>query len=329
MILNDECPANAPPMTKEEAQGLSSSFVIGGALASPAGGDPHSSLHKSFAQCHAITSNAGSTFPIAFRLLSPSRRRAMDSLYAYMRVTDDLADEPSAAEDKKRKLAAWRTSLTAALQGAFTHPIHPALVDTVRRYRILPQFLFDAIDGMETDIGAVRMASFAELYPYCYRVASAVGLACVRVWGAQPGVTDADTDPPAEALGIAFQLTNILRDLGEDLARDRVYLPADELTQFDCPPAHWRDPAYADRFRTLMQFQVARARDYYRRGAALASLLSSDGRAIYHVMCGAYRGLLDEIERSRYDVFTRRVRLPRWRKVAVCASGWLVKWGLL
>lgn len=285
-------------------------------------------LQSSIAICHAITSAANSSFPAAFRLLAPARRRAMDALYAYMRVTDDLADEPGEVEQKRAKLAAWRASLTAALAGAFTHPIHPALVDTVRRFDVPPRFLFDAIDGMETDVGAVRVATFAELYPYCYRVASAVGLACVRIWGARPGASYDDTDPPAEAAGIAFQLTNILRDLGEDLARDRVYLPADELARFDCPPEKWRDPASADRFRALMRFQVARARDYYRRAAALVPLLSPDGRAIFHVMCGAYGRLLDEIERADYDVFARRVRVPKWRKLAVCASGWLVKWGL-
>jgi 15-cis-phytoene synthase len=253
----------------------------------------------------------------------------MDALYAYMRVTDDLADEPSTVEETRAKLAAWRASLSAALAGEFTHPIHPALADTVRRFDVPPRFLFDAIDGMETDVGPVRMATFAELYPYCYRVASAVGLACVRIWGTRPGVTHDDTDPPAEAAGIAFQLTNILRDLGEDYARDRVYLPADELARFDCPPEKWRDPAFADRFRALMRFQVARARDYYRRGSALVPLLSRDGRAIFHVMSGAYGRLLDEIERADYDVFARRVRVSKWRKVAVCASGWLVKWGWL
>lgn len=252
----------------------------------------------------------------------------MDALYAYMRVTDDLADEAGEIEEKRRKLAAWRAGLTAALGGAYSHPVHPALVDTVRRYAVPSRFLFDAIDGMETDLEPVRMASFAELYPYCYRVASAVGLACVRVWGTRPGVTDADTDPPAEAAGIAFQLTNILRDLGEDLARGRVYLPADELERFDCPPERWRDPAFADRFRDLMRFQVARARDYYRKGAALAPLLTADGRAIFHVMCGAYSRLLTEIELRDYDVFTRRVRVPKWRKTAAYAAGWLVKWGL-
>jgi|SRR5579883_225622 len=288
-----------------------------------------SSLRTSFAACHTITTNAHSSFPAAFCLLSPARRHAMDALYAYMRVTDDIADESGEPAEKRCKLTAWRASLTAALAGEFSHPIHPALVDTVRRFRIPTRFLFDAIDGMETDVGPVRMQSFAELYRYCYRVASAVGLACVRVWGTRPGVTYTDTDPPAEAAGIAFQLTNILRDLGEDLSRDRVYLPADELQQFGAPPESWRDPAAAERFHVLMQFQVARARDYYRRGAALVPLLSHDGRAIFHVMCGAYRRLLDEIERRAYDVFTCRVRVARWRKVAVCTSGWLVKWGLL
>jgi len=253
----------------------------------------------------------------------------MNALYAYMRVTDDLADEAGEPDQKRRKLAAWRAGLRAALAGEFTHPIHPALVETVQRYAIPTRFLFDAIDGMETDTGPVRMQSFAQLYPYCYRVASAVGLACVRIWGARPGVTDSDTDPPAEAAGIAFQLTNILRDLAEDYTRDRVYLPADELARFGCPPDRWRDSDASETFCDLMQFQVARARDYYRQGAALLPMLSTEGRAIFHVMHGTYRRLLDEIERCDYDVFTRRVRVPKWRKVAVCASGYLVKWGLL
>ncbi len=126
----------------------------------------HSSLvtHHSFEICHAITTAANSSFPVAFRLLSPARRRAMDALYAYMRVTDDIADEPAPPEETRRALAAWRAGLTAALAGAFTHPIHPALVEAVRRYAIPSRFLFDAIDGMETDAGPVRMATFADLY---------------------------------------------------------------------------------------------------------------------------------------------------------------------
>jgi phytoene synthase len=285
-------------------------------------------LQSSFASCHAITSAANSSFPVAFRLLPPARRRAMDALYAYMRVTDDIADGPGEPAEKLRKLAAWRAGLSAALAGEFSHPFHPALSDTVRRFGVPPRFLFDAIDGMEADVGPVRMASFAELYPYCYRVASAVGLACVRVWGLRAGATGAEADPPAEAAGIAFQLTNVLRDLGEDYARDRVYLPADELARFGCPPERWRDPALAAQFRELMRSQVARARDYYRKGAALAPLLTRDGRAIFQLMSGTYARLLDEIEARGYDVFTRRVRVPGWRKAAACATGWLVKWGV-
>lgn len=288
---------------------------------------PH--LRASFAACRAITAAANSSFPLAFRLLSPAKRRAMNALYAYMRVTDDLADEPAAADAKRAKLAAWRTGLRAALAGAWTHPVHPALVATVRRYNIPPQYLFDAIDGMETDTGPVRMGTFAELYPYCYRVASAVGLACVRIWGARPGATYSDTDGPAEAVGIAFQLTNILRDLAEDHERERVYLPADELARFGCPPERWGAPGAGADFRAMMRFQVERARDYYRRGAALLPLLSADGRAIFHVMCGTYRALLDEIERSGYDVLARRVRVPKWRKALTYGSGYFVKWNML
>lgn len=250
----------------------------------------------------------------------------MFALYAYMRVTDDLADEPAPPGQKRLALADWRARLAAALEGRFTHPVHAALCDTVARFGVPARYLFDAIDGMDTDAGPVRMAAFAELYPYCYRVASAVGLACVHIWGVRPGATFAEANPPAEAAGIAFQLTNILRDLREDRARDRVYLPADELARFGCPPEEWADPA-RESFRALMRFQVARAREYYRRGAALVPLLSTEGRAIFRVMHGTYQGLLDEIERRGYDVFSGRVRVPKWRKLLACGSGYLVKWG--
>ncbi|MCS6864023.1 MAG: phytoene/squalene synthase family protein [Gemmataceae bacterium] len=285
-------------------------------------------VRQSFRYCRAVTAAAGSSFPLAFRLLPAAKRSAMEALYAYMRISDDLADQPGELEQRRQKLAAWRASLTAAIAGHFTHPIHAALIDTVHRFTIPPQYLYDTLDGMETDLGPVRMANFPELYRYCYRVASAVGLACVRIWGTRRGVTAADVEPPAEAAGIAFQLTNILRDLGDDLSRDRVYLPADELDHFACGPERWRDPSCANRFRALMQFQVARARAYYRRSQALLPLLTTDGRAIFHVMAGAYRRLLDEIERRHYDVFTHRVRLPAWRKAAVYLAGCCIKSGL-
>ena len=278
---------------------------------------------SSFLACARITHQANSSFPVAFRLLPRAKRRAMDALYAFMRVTDDLADEPGEPAAKRARLADWRAALDASRGGTFAHPVFPALAHTVRTFDIPPRYLHDVIDGVGADIEPVRFASFAELYPYCYRVASAVGLACVRVWGARDGVTPADALAPAEAAGIAFQLTNILRDLGEDVARGRVYLPADELAHFRCPPEEWRTPA----FRELMRFQIDRARDYYRRGAALGRLLCPDGAAIFGVMSGTYRALLDEIEARGYDVFTHRCRVPKWRKGIALARGWSTKWG--
>jgi 15-cis-phytoene synthase len=149
----------------------------------------------------------------------------------------------------------------------------------------------------------------------------------VRIWGLRHGARFEETDGPAEAAGIAFQLTNILRDLGEDFARGRVYLPADELKRAACPPETWRDAEAAGRFSALMRFQAARAREYYRRAAGLGGLLSADGRGIFHVMAGTYRRLLEEIERSGFDVLARRIRVPGWRKGWILLGGWAARWG--
>jgi phytoene synthase len=282
-------------------------------------------LPSSIRHCRLVTRRANSSFPLAFRLLPPVKRRAMDALYAFMRVTDDLADEPGQVEAKRRSLAEWRAGLTAALGDRFTHPIFPALTDTVRRFAIPERFLLDVIDGVESDLEPIRFTTFAELYPYCYRVASAVGLACLRVWGLRPGIRWAEADAPAEAAGVAFQLTNILRDVGEDLTRGRVYLPEDELAAFKCPAGSWRQDPGA--FAALVRFQADRARQFYRRAEPLDRLLSNDGRAIFRVMCGTYRRLLAEVERVGAGVLDRRVRVPRWRKVAVLLGGWAAKWG--
>ena len=281
-------------------------------------------LADSFAACRTITARANSSFPFAFRLLARPQRRAMNALYAFLRVTDDLADEPGETNAKRATLSAWRAGLSAALDGRCTHAVHPALADTVHRYDIPPQFLFDVLDGVESDLEPTRFRTFAELYPYCYRVASAVGLACVRIWGLRPGATLEEVDVPAEAAGIAFQLTNILRDLGEDLARGRLYLPLDELA--DCPPELWRDPASAPKVRELIRFQAARARDFYRRSEALNSLLSPAGRGIFGVMSGSYWQLLEEVYRAGPEVLARRVRVPRWRKGLILLRGWAARW---
>jgi phytoene synthase len=272
----------------------------------------------SFAHCRRVTRSAKSSFPLAFGFLPPPKRRAMDALYAYFRLTDDLADGPHASREA---LAEWRARTRAALDGQFTHPIHAALHHTARTFAIPGEELEAVIDGAETDLDPVRFASFSpDLETYCYRVAGVVGRACVRVWGFRGNALDLAVDS-----GTAFQLTNILRDLGEDRARGRVYLPSDELARFGTPPETWhsRSPA----FREMMAFQVARTRDYYRRAEPLSELLTPEGRAVFAVMTGVYRRLLDEIERREFDVFAERIRLGKWAKARVFLGGWPVKWG--
>ncbi len=275
--------------------------------------------HSSLAYCYRLTRRARSSFPLAFRLLPRPKRDATTALYAFLRVTDDLADEPGDPAAKRAALASWRARLDDALNGEFTHRVHAALADAVTCYGIPPQYLHDVLDGVESDLEPIPFATFSDLDAYCYRVASAVGLACVHIWGG--GTTEA-----AEAAGVAFQLTNILRDLGEDLDRGRVYLPQDELKRFGCPPETWRDRGPA--FREMMRFQVGRARGYYELARPLESLLSTEGRAVYRMMAGVYRRLLDEIERRDYDVFTTRVRVGRLVKVRLLAVAWAVRWGL-
>ncbi len=278
--------------------------------------------------CRRVTRRAGSSFPLAFRVLPRPKRDAMLALYAYFRLTDDLADGPGELAGKRERLARWRADLAAALPtGVGTHRVHPALAAAVTTFGVPARHLFDVLDGVEMDLEPVAFRSFTDLYPYCYRVASAVGLACVPVWGLKPGRESAAL-APAEAAGVAFQLTNILRDVAEDQSRGRVYLPADDLARFDLSPANWQTTGKRSAFRAMMHHQTTRARDYYDRGRELDALLTPDGRAIFSAMTRLYRGLLDRIAAADYDVFAGRVRVPAGVKLAAVARAWPVRWGL-
>lgn len=274
---------------------------------------PPLSAQSSQRYCHRLTRRSRSSFRFAFRTLPKEKRDGMAALYAYMRATDDLADGDGSPEVKRSALAAWRVRLLAALDGKYSHRLHAALHHTVRGFDIPPEFLTAVITGCETDLEPVRFGCFDELRTYCHRVASVVGLACVRIWGLTPGATFAEADPPAIAAGYAFQLTNVLRDLKEDFERGRVYLPADELVRFGCPPESW--PERGENFRAMMRFQYERAEGYFREAEGLGPLLSRDGRRIFRLMCAAYRQLLGRIAAADFDVFTNRVRLSRWAKL--------------
>lgn len=280
--------------------------------------EPKRIVHRSsFDACRAITAKADSSFPLAFRLLPARQRRGMDALYAWLRTIDDIADGSSSSDDKRTALAAWRRQLNTTHEGndgscpnLVNGEIAPALHATIQHFHIPVACLEDVLDGVESDLEPHVIESFDQLERYCRRVASAVGLACLSIWG----VHDSAAQVPAIDAGIAFQLTNILRDLAEDRRNGRVYLPREELRRFDCEPESW---SASPEFQQMMAFQIDRARDYYRRGAALQRWLPRRPRAMFATMNGVYQAVLETIARQPAAVLTRRIRVSRLRKARI------------
>jgi phytoene synthase len=283
------------------------------------------SLSSSYTWCERLARQQAGNFYHAFRLLPAPLRRAMCALYAFMRVADDLTDGPQEIADKRLALAEWRQQFEDALAGVYAHPLHPAFHHTVKHYGIPRRYLEDVLDGVGMDLDTDHYDTFTDLYRYCYRVASAVGLACIHIWGFR----NEQALAYAESAGIALQLTNILRDLAEDAARGRVYLPRQDLERFGYSAEELRQGCYDDRFRALMHFQVERARGYYEAAAPLAELLDADGQTVFLVILRTYRGLLEAIVQRDYDVFKDRVRLSRWRKLWLAAQVLPLRWGWL
>lgn len=280
-------------------------------------------IQSSYTWCEALAQRVARHFYPAFRILPPPQRRAMCALYAFLRVTDDLADEPGELNDKRNAIRSWRRALEDSLSGMCSHPVHAALCDTVARYSIPSQYLEDVLDGVETDLGPVQIETFPQLYDYCYHVASAVGLACIHIWG----FSHDDAKKPAEAAGIALQLTNILRDLAEDRAAGRVYLPTEDLERFGCSVEVLGRVDFPP-YRELMAFEIERARSYYTAAEALGPYLNRLGRGVFRMVLTTYRGILDEIERRKYDVVSSPIRLRRWTKFRLALQTLPVRWGL-
>lgn len=281
-------------------------------------------LARSYAYCEKLARREAGNFYPAFRLLPAPQRRAMCALYAFLRIADDIGDGAGSYGEKAEQLDAWQQALEQALAGVDSHPLHPALRHAVGKYGIPCEYLTAVLDGIRMDLAPVRYNTFDELYPYCYRVASAVGLACIHIWG----FSDDRAKRYAESAGIAFQLTNILRDLGEDAARQRVYLPRCDLEQFGYPIEQLMRGERTAAFRAMMRFQVERANRYYDEALHLTPLLSATGQAVFLMLLRTYRGLLDEIARRDFDVFTTRVSLSRWWKLGILLRTLPVRWGL-
>ena len=265
-------------------------------------------LEESYAWCRQVARTRARNFYYSFVLLSGEQCRAMSAVYAFMRHCDDLSDEPGA---NMASLQAWRQALVEALQGRCQgHPILPAFHDTVSRYGIPARYFHEMIEGVASDLEPRRFATFDELYRYCYQVASTAGLATIHILG----FDSPEALPLAEKCGIAFQLTNILRDIREDAGRGRIYLPAEDLTRCGVLEQDIRAGMRTPEFIDLMDFEAARAREYYKAARPLVKLVHPRGRASLRALIAIYSRLLDRIERTNYDVFSRRISLSGWQK---------------
>ncbi|MBI3322292.1 MAG: presqualene diphosphate synthase HpnD [Candidatus Omnitrophica bacterium] len=272
----------------------------------------------SFKYCRWLTGRSGSHFSLSFLLLSPERRRAMEAVYAYCRAMDDVVDREGAAPpEAQAELDRWRRELRAGEQGHPTHPIAVALAEVTRSFGVPFDYYRRLVDGVEMDLRRARYETFDELRVYCERVASVVGLISVRVFGCRSPVAD----EYAVNLGLAFQLTNILRDLKSDGAQGRVYLPQEELRRHGWPEEDLLAGRTEEPFRRLMAFQCARAREFFRR-AAQAERESGERCKLLpaRIMGKVYRQVLDEIERSPESVFARRISVPRPRQIWTAAK---------
>ena len=272
-------------------------------------------LKRSRRACRALTRRTARNFYYSFRVLPREKHRDMCSLYAFMRRTDDIADADRPAAERRAGLDVWWERTTAALDGRETDdPLLPAVTEMVGRVGIDPDHLAAVVAGCRQDTEPVAIRTRRELDEYCYRVAGAVGLCCVRVWGFDESRA-AEVERLSIQTGFAFQLTNILRDLKEDAANGRVYLPREDLRGVTVEELAGQTGPPEGSVRAVVIDHAAAASDAYRESEALLPLLSRDGRRVLAAMRSIYGGLLAEIERRDYDVFSRRIRLRAWRKL--------------
>jgi squalene synthase HpnC/squalene synthase HpnD len=287
-------------------------------------------LARSYEECYRVARESHSNFYYAFFLLPKSRRDGLAALYAFMRLIDDVADENDDASAKQRALAKWRAALDEAVMAngrvnISTLPgaseVLPALVDTMRRYNMPARYLHDLISGAEMDLTVKSYSTFDRLREYCYRVAGTVGLTCTHVFGFR----DARALDLAEKLGLAFQLTNIIRDVHDDYAMGRVYLPDEDLAQYNVKPEDFARNEATLGVRELLRFEAERAWQCYEEGAALLNLIEPESRSALWLLVHTYSALLARIEELDFAVFAERVRLSKAEKLVFIAKARLVR----
>ena len=268
--------------------------------------------------CRQKAAASGSSFYYSFRFLPPGRRRAITALYAFCREVDDVVDECTEPQVAHAKLAWWRSEIEQLYAGDPQHPVTKALHSHLHAYQIKKEQLHEIITGMEMDLTQTRYLDFAGLERYCYHVAGAVGLLAAGIFGYR----DPGTLEYAKSLGTAFQLTNIIRDVGEDARKNRIYVPMDELQRFDVPAQDILGFKYSENFRKLMEFQARRAESLYAK--AMQSLPAADRRSQRAglIMAAIYRATLAEIERDGFKVLTQRTSLTPLRKLWIAWKTW-------
>jgi phytoene synthase len=299
-----------------------------------------SQLAVAYSVCRSITRSEAKNFYYAFLVLPRAKRQALCAVYAFMRRCDDIADDESLShQERRQKLSAWLDSFHNAQSGYPTdEPVLLALTDVQRRYNIRVGLLDQLAYGTAMDVEenpdadesargeasgvhelSVHYRTFDDLYQYCYRVASVVGLVCIHIFGYR----DPAAEPLAERLGLAFQLTNIIRDVKEDASVGRVYLPEEDLERFGISVTALRSATDPAQFRPLLAMEADRAREYYRAGEELIPLVDEDSQPALWVLMTIYHRLLDKIASLQYDVFSEKVSLTVREKLGILIKGFL------
>ena len=293
-------------------------------------------LRAAYSVCRHISRSAAKNFYYGFLVLPAVKRNALSAVYAFMRRADDISDDPGVEPGQRRqKLNDWMDSLRRVVHGAATDdPVLFALADAQKRYNIPLELLEKLVQGTAMDVveqkstaaagpsppcPSVRYETFDQLYDYCYHVASVVGLICIRIFGYR----DPSAEKLAEEIGVAFQLTNIIRDVKEDSLLGRVYIPREDLKAFGIDPHAFTNGSAATNLRPVLSYEAQRARDYYRSADKLLPLIDEDSQPALWTLVEIYRRLLERIADRDFDVFSSRVRLSTAEKVGVLTKGFL------
>jgi phytoene synthase len=295
-------------------------------------------IEEAYEYCRRVTQQASKTFFWGSMFLPPPKRQAIWAVYAFCRVVDDIADEVPdpvtpvpghlrGSFSPQKELDRWRTSLEHLYLhgGACDDPIQLAWSDMLERFAVPLEPAIDLLQGVAMDLSHMRYSNFDDLYLYCYRVAGTIGLLTSPIFGYQDEAALAHSVD----LGVALQLTNILRDIGEDAQRDRIYLPRDEMYYFGYCENELMNGVMNDAFRNLIRFQITRAEDYYERAQPGIALLNADCRMAVRLSSSLYHAILDRIRLNQYNVFTKRASVPLKTKLAAVPQYWFMEqWGM-